>query len=303
MAERFGGRYSPGPGGTDRPPRGAGRRMADTPARTGPRRGRGRTNLLYLAPLPLLWTGLASSPLGMAADFAACAVLVFAAWMLSEGLEAERAFQARKIARRPALPRKILASVLTGAGVALAAFPAEAPALLGPAILGLIATILHVTAFGLDPLRDKGMGGAVGAQADRAQRAVEEGEAVLSDMEAAARRTGERKVVVRVASFAAAARRMFRTVEEDPRDLAAARRYLSVYLVGARDAAVKYEELARRRPDPGARADFLSLLDDLEANFAARTTKLLDSDRQSLDIEIDVLRDRLAREGVDPERN
>jgi hypothetical protein len=40
------------------------------------------------------------------------------------------------------------------------------------------------------------------------------------------------------------------------------------------------------------------LLRDLGDEFAARTEKLLLDDRSDLDIEIGVLRDRLAREGV-----
>jgi hypothetical protein len=52
----------------------------------------------------------------------------------------------------------------------------------------------------------------------------------------------------------------------------------------------------QRTTDESAKADYLSLLDDLEQNFAARTQKLLSDDRTDLTIEIDVLRDRLARE-------
>ncbi|MFT7137428.1 MAG: regulator of replication initiation timing, partial [Akkermansiaceae bacterium] len=46
------------------------------------------------------------------------------------------------------------------------------------------------------------------------------------------------------------------------------------------------------------RADYLALLDDLDKNFAARTQKSLLEDKTDLNIEIDVLRERLSREGV-----
>ena len=42
----------------------------------------------------------------------------------------------------------------------------------------------------------------------------------------------------------------------------------------------------------------MALLDDLETNFAARTRKSLLDDRSDLTVEIDVLRERLSREGV-----
>ena len=71
--------------------------------------------------------------------------------------------------------------------------------------------------------------------------------------------------------------------------------------MGARDASVKFADLYRRRPDIAARTDYEALLTDLEQNFAARTEKLMVSDRSDMDIEIKVLRDRLQREGLKPE--
>ena len=131
--------------------------------------------------------------------------------------------------------------------------------------------------------------------------AVGEAEAYLGDMTSAIRRTKDRQLENRVARFQATARDLFRTVEEDPRDLTAARKYLTVYLMGARDATVKFADIYARNPDTEARADYLSLLDDLEQNFDARTQKMLLDDRSDLTVEIDVLRDRLQREGVRPE--
>lgn len=83
-----------------------------------------------------------------------------------------------------------------------------------------------------------------------------------------------------------------------PRDLTAARKYLVVYLRGAHDATVKFADLYARNQDAQARDDYLALLDDLDQNFAARTAKSLLDDRSDLNVEIDVLRERLSREGV-----
>lgn len=91
---------------------------------------------------------------------------------------------------------------------------------------------------------------------------------------------------------------MIRTVEEDPRDLTGARKFLGVYLMGARDATVKFVDRYRRSKNNEARADYEALLGDLEQNFAARTEKMLLDDKSDMDIEIKVLRDRLQREGV-----
>ena len=75
-------------------------------------------------------------------------------------------------------------------------------------------------------------------------------------------------------SFAATARGLFRTIEGDPGDLTAARKYLSVYLMGARDATVKFADHYAQTRDAAARADYEALLTDLETTFAAEDDRL-----------------------------
>ena len=288
MARKFGGKFSPGNG--DTPPVGAFQ---------GARRSRvgGRVNLLFLAPLPLIWQAFGNGPGALVLNLAALGTLLLAAWLTREGLLAQEAYDARTVARRPALPRKILGSVLTGAGLAVAGFAAGGD-ILAPIAYAVVGTVLHFLAFGPDPLQNKGLEGVDLFQTDRVARAVDEAEEHLRAMSEAIKRAGDRTLETRVGQFQQAARALFRTVENDPRDLTAARRYLGVYLLGARDATVKFADIYSRTRNAEARADYAALLDDLEQNFATRNQKLLLDDRSDLTIEIDVLRERLQREGV-----
>lgn len=291
MAGRYGGKFSP-------------QHQSDTEQQPqsrwqGQRRTRagGRSNLLFVAPFPLAIRAFVQDPAGLALNLAAFGILLLAAWLTRSGIQAQEAYDARKIARRPALPRKIIGSALTGAGLFVASW-ATNTSLLNPVIFAVLGFILHAFAFGFDPLRDKGMEGVDTFQQDRVARAVGEAEKHLSAMKDAVLRAGIPKLEARVEQFQATAREMFRTVEEDPRDLTAARRYLGVYLLGARDATAKFADIYARTQDETARRNFEALLDDLEKNFSDRTTALLKDNRSDLDIEIEVLRERLEREGV-----
>ncbi|MGI9367703.1 MAG: 5-bromo-4-chloroindolyl phosphate hydrolysis family protein [Ruegeria sp.] len=301
MAKRYGGKYSPdGSSDPAEPPQ----RGQFDGARVDP--AGARANVMFVPAIPLVFISLNDGAIGMTMGLMAAGLLTAAAWMLREGLRAEAAYNARRAARRPAIPRKIFASVLTGFGVALAAYrneyiDAETAAqvsLLAPVLFGLVSTALHSLSFGFDPLKDKGMEGIDTFQQDRVARVVDDAESVLADMSDAIKRAGDRKIEARVERFQDTARDLFRTVEEDPRDLAGARKYLTVYLRGARDATVKFSDIYARTRDPQALADYSALLDDLEQNFAARTRKMLLDDRSDLNVEIDVLRERLQREGV-----
>jgi 5-bromo-4-chloroindolyl phosphate hydrolysis protein len=90
---------------------------------------------------------------------------------------------------------------------------------------------------------------------------------------------------------------VFRAVEQDPRDLNRARTFLSVYLLGLRDATVKFADVWSRSRSAEARAGYEALLTDLEKSFTTQRTHLLEEDRSDLDIEIEVLRERLQQDG------
>lgn len=264
-------------------------------AKKRPQAGRARANLLFVAALPLLFTAFGGGAVSTISSLTAFALIVGAAWLTREGLEAQEAYEARTIARRPALPRKIFGSVFVGLGVGLATFDTG---LIDGILYGILASALHLISFGIDPLRNKTATGTDAYQTDRVARAVDEAEKHLRAMSDAIEQTRDRVMIARVEKFQTAARAMFRRVENDPRELSAARRYLSVYLLGARDATFKLADLQSHGRDPAASKAYLALLDDLEANFTAKTRAFLEDNRTDLDIEIDVLRDRLRREGV-----
>lgn len=283
MSQRFGGKFSP-------QAKGAAPLRDARPARSG-----ARVNLLFIAPFAFATTAFFQPPTGLASDLGAFGLLMLAAWLTREGERAQEAYDARAIARRPAIPRKIFASVLLGLGLALGAWlPGQS--LLASGLLGLLGTGLHLMSFGLDPLRNKGMEGQDRFQTERVASAVADAEKHLTGLRDAALRTQDRQILDRVDQFIATARSMFRRIEDDPRDLTASRKYVTVYLQGARDATVKFADLYARNRDGQARAGYLALIEDLDQSFARQSDALLSNDRNRLDVEVEVLRERLARE-------
>lgn len=295
MAKKFGGKFSPD-GNTQG---GSTIREADVDERIVDAAG-ARATVLFVPAIVLLFTSINDGPVTLAIGAVGAAILTLAAWLLRDGLRATAAYDARKVARKPAIPRKLFASVLTGIGIAIAAYTGDS-GIIGSVLYGIVAAALHVTAFGIDPLKDKRMEGVDTFQQDRVARVVDQAEAHLAVMKGQIEALGDRPLQIRVDGFQTLARKMIRTVEEDPRDLTSARKFLSVYLEGAKDATIKFADLSRRKSDPIARTNYEALLTDLENNFAARTEKLLSDDRTDMDIEIKVLRDRLQREGLKPE--
>ncbi len=310
-AQRFGGQYSPNaaskPGATAK----ASGNVAQPGAKFRGKRASSvdvRTILMFILPTPILLSALGSIGRGEALRtgivIAIYALLIFAAYLLREGQKAADAFDARPIARPPAFPRKIAAAGLTGLGVAGASWISqtagtvlEMSAGLFTAIgFGALTVVAHVIAFGIDPMKAKGVSGIGQAELDRVTDAIDQAESKLSAIEATAKRLKDKDITARVAGFGNEVREMLGIVQNDPSDLGRARRYLGIYLNGADEALTKYADSHTRLDDPKIRTDLLDLLGDLEASFARGREALLLDDKTDLEVEIEVLRDRLAQE-------
>ncbi len=290
MAKKYGGKFSPDGSAQSAV------REAVVDARKVDAAG-AKANVLFIPGVVLAFLSLNEGAIGLITGLGGAVLLTLAAWLTRDGLRAAAAYDQRKVARKPAFPRKIVGSIFTGLGITAASLMND-PSVLAAIGYGVVAAGLHSAAFGFDPLRDKRMEGIDTFQQDRVARVVDEAEDHLASMKDHIDSIGDRHLEKRTAQFQAAARRMIRTVEEDPRDLTGARKFLGVYLMGARDAAAKFADLYKRQRDEDARTEFEALLEDLEKNFAARTEKMLLDDRSDMDIEIKVLRDRLQREGL-----
>lgn len=260
---------------------------------------------MFVWPTPLVFAALGALAGGagvrMVGLIATYASLVGGAWLLRQGQRAAAEYEARPVARPPAFPRKIGAAVLTGAGVALASWlgadVGAVTAAVEAAVIGAIATGAHLLAFGLDPLRAKG-GSLDRGEFERVAETLEKAEARLRSIEALAHAMRDREIDARIRRLNATVRDMIRLVEKDPRDLGRARRYLGVYLTGAEEATRKYAENRDRLDDPRLHGEYLALLSDLEGSFARGREMLLVDDRTDLEVEIEVLRERLGQEGA-----
>lgn len=234
------------------------------------------------------------SPAVAIVEWAAALGIGFASWLIEEGEKAETAYAERQIAKPPAIPRKLFGSILIGAAV-FAVFATNSDfGLANQAIVSGLAAGLALATFGLDPMRAKGLEGEDSFERERVAIAIEKAESYVKETLDAAKSIKDRKLQARVESMAASVRTMFRAIEDDPRDLSSSRKYLSVFLKAARDATQKFAHHYNRTKDQDARADFEKLLGDLETSFSQRRETLLLENRTDLDVEIEVLRDRLA---------
>lgn len=222
-------------------------------------------------------------------------ILIYGAstWLLTLGLRAEEAYNAAPIARKPKLPLKLLAAVVMGGAVAVTVYFRHGLSL-EAALVGLVASGLFITAFGIDPLKDKSVSGPLAEETLRANDVVSQAKTVLHQIEDCIATIGDTETTAGFMAFRNSAERLFDILHEAPERHREMRRHLGVYLDAARDATDRFSGLSMASQDPETKARYLSMLDGMKGQFDALARKYLTDERSKLDIELDVLQSQLA---------
>jgi hypothetical protein len=229
------------------------------------------------------------------------AALQLAARSIQRGRIAERDYADRAITNAPP-PFKLVGHVLVGlAGFALATIAGGQPLLLGM-LAGVIMAIGSILAYGMDPRADKGLDQAIaeraGLRVEAVLEALEEARGKVRAIETEARGLHSRELKERLSRITANANAVLRQIEKDPRDLRRARRFLVTYLDGTRDVVAGYRTQQQDLVDTPLAENFRHVLETVEKVFAEQSEILKRNETLDLEVQIDVLKTQLEREGV-----
>lgn len=265
-------------------------------------RFRKRTLGLLVAASPLLFAAVKSltvgNAIGMGMNIALFALVAFSVFLIRQGGEAEAAYLDRTYASPPSVPRKLLGSLVLGGATMLTGLFGWDIGIIQSLGLGALAAGASLLTFGLDPMRAKGEVSLSGVTPQMVEEAISEAEERIEGIERAAADIVDRTLRDRLSKITARGRDILRRIEEDPSDLRRARKFLKVYLEGALEATRKYARSQHDLDGSDMYLKFRSLLDDMQKTFDQQHEKLLTNDRIDLDVEIDVLAERLNRETV-----
>ncbi|MEM9056757.1 MAG: 5-bromo-4-chloroindolyl phosphate hydrolysis family protein [Pseudomonadota bacterium] len=259
--------------------------------------------MLYLLALPLLPAiGIAlvrgSFPHALSLG-AAFALLLAGARCVRKGLAAEKDFERRKIAKPPALPLKSIGAVLVGVATAVTSYFAAHNSPAFAALVGVLATAGSYLAYGADPRRAKlADTGEFGPSTEQVIAQLATAERKIEAIEAANRAIANSELSRRLRNITRLARRIVATIEEDPRDIRRARKFLNVYLDGARSVTEGYAKTHKKSTSEELEANFRNVLATIEDVFTEQQAKLLENNELDLDVQIEVLATQLKREGV-----
>lgn len=128
--------------------------------------------------------------------------------------------------------------------------------------------------------------------------ALGEAEARLRRLATASLRLGSAQARLTLGHIVGTTDKILDEIATDPRDLNRARRFLKVYLDGLTDVVERYAAAEDAGRSASLDDNFLSLLREMEKAGDDQLARLRSHDLDRLDVTIDVLKDRLAREGI-----
>jgi 5-bromo-4-chloroindolyl phosphate hydrolysis protein len=258
--------------------------------------------LLYWLPLPLLFGAVialgAGRLHGFLADGGAFALLIAGAWLNRRGIRAARAEQKMRFVRLQRWPLRTLAGILTAAGAGVAAYFGVGHGL--PISLGFagVAAIGFHLAYGFESLEPRPPFDLRDERARQVAEALAEAEVRLLDLERAATAIANPELKGRVRRISAQGRGILNQIAERPTDLFRARKFLNVYLEGVQQVAQGYASTHARADSRELEQSFRNVLVTVEQVFEEQRQKLLKTDLLDLDVQIEVLKKQLEREGI-----
>jgi len=226
------------------------------------------------------------------------ALYMLAAWCLRTGLKAESARIQSPIARVPKWPLKKLAAIITAVTTGMIAWLGARHTLpvallfAGGAFLGMYLS------YGFDLRPRKKLADAQGYSGDEILRMLTESSQTIRGIEQANKKIRNVELNQRIENICAIADRILAEIESDPRDIRRARKFLNVYLDGARQVTEGYARTHQQTQSEQLEQNFRNVLETIESVFQEQHQKLLEEDAFDLDVKIEVLTTQLKREGI-----
>ena len=268
-----------------------------------PLRSRYRGILLFLLPLPLLPAGIIGLAQGkiltMAISLLGFGLMILSAFLTRKGILLDEQSRLRKLQRRRGkIHYRLLSMLVLAVATGMVSWFCTRNGLIVSVVYGLVTILAYYLYYGLDETRTAPDFSVIGVTAEEVIEAIEEAEQKLEEIEIARSKISDLDLKRRLKTIVSETHKILDIIEDDPKDLRRARKFLKVYLEGMRRVTTGYAAMHKDNPQPELEQNFNNVLTTIESIVTEQQTKLLENDALELDVQIEVLELQLKKEGV-----
>jgi len=208
------------------------------------------------------------------------------------GLKNEHAYHTTLLTKAPKTPFKFIAGVMLGLSTLYTAWIAGGETPLTGLFLGAISTTGYFLYYGFDPKVDK-LDNVGDISAEFVIQTLAESRAKLASIENDMSLISDRELRGKLQVAIDKAYEILSNIEEDPKDLRVARKFIIVYIDGIKKVTKSYTELPQEEIKAETKERLSHLLSDVEQRFDKEILRLKKNNQFDLDVHIDVLQEQI----------
>ncbi len=212
--------------------------------------------------------------------------------LAKKGFMQEQAYHASIFTKAPKVPYKMFAGYLLGISTFFTAFVTGGEPLVKSGFLALIATVGYYLYYGFDPKEDK-LENLGDISAEFVLETINEAKEKLSSIEANISKIKELPLQKKITTALTKAKHILQTIQEDPKDVRVARKFLIVYIDGIAKVTQSYVELDEADITSDTRERLHTLMDEVEEKLDKELIRLKQNNAFDLDVHIDVLKEQI----------
>ena len=261
-----------------------------------------RGGLLYVLATPLAFATIVSLANGAFSAAAAAALalglIATGAFFNRRGILEELVASERRFSRSWAMPHKYVAALAVAAGTVVAAYGAVGQNGLVSVAFGSLALAGFHMAYRLPHPRAAFDVPGMAVRDKKLQKTLAQAELQILAIEKSALRVRNLELEQRLQRIAGQGRAILDQMLARPEERFRARKFLNVYLEGAERVATRYAKTHRLARSQELEQNFRNVLIEIENVFGQQLSRLAEHEVFDLDVQIDVLRKQLEREGI-----
>lgn len=209
------------------------------------------------------------------------------------GLANEFKYHKEKFTKAPTKPYKTMSAILLGIATFFSASVAGGESFLTGIFLSAIAVVGYILYYGLDPRTDK-LENIGDVSAELVLKTLTDAKTKLSGIESHMSNDFKDLVLKDKLSLATKkAEHIIQTIQEDPKDIRVARKFLLVYLDGLEKVTNSYTSMDEADIKGETKEKLHQLLNDVEIKFDKELARLKKNNEFDLDVNIDVLQQQI----------
>jgi len=202
------------------------------------------------------------------------------------------AYKKAKLAKAPRVPLKTFAAIGLGVTSFYLSFFAGGKELLPSLFVGILAPVGFWLYYGLDPKKDK-LDNIKGVSAELVLETIREANDKLSQIRKDMEQIHDTQLHQKLTIATQKADTILEVIQEDPKDIRVARKFLIVYIDGIAKVTDAYTQLDESDIVPETREKLSVLLDEVEQRFDTELQRLKENNHFDLDVQIDVLKEQI----------